>query len=98
MVSDLVTGHNCSIVCLQETKMQNLDATIVSEALGPKFVNNFTYLPTQETRGGVLLAANEDYYNLSETQIRDHTVIAKLEAKTYPVSWWLTGVYGPQSD
>ena len=45
VVKDLVTEHNCNIVCLQETKMQNLDATIVSEALGPKFANNFTYLP-----------------------------------------------------
>ena len=78
VVRDLVTEHNCSIVCLQETKMQNLDATIVLEALGPKFANSFTYLPVQETRGGVLLAVNEDYYNLSETQIRGHTVITKL--------------------
>jgi len=98
VVRDLVTEHNCSIVCLQETKMQNLDATIVPEALDPKFANNFTNLPAQDTRGGVLLAVNEDYCNLLETQIRGHTVTAKLEAKTYPISWRLIGVYGPQSD
>jgi hypothetical protein len=37
VVRDLVTEHKCSIVCLQETKIQRLTDAIVAETLGQKF-------------------------------------------------------------
>lgn len=70
VVKDLVAEHKCTIVCLQETKMEFIDDMMVKETLGPQFATSFTYLPAQATRGGVLLAMHEDYYKLSHPQHR----------------------------
>jgi hypothetical protein len=60
--------------------------------------NNFAYLPAQGTRGGALLAINEDYYKISNPMVGEFTVSAQLHATTSLAQWGLTVVYGPQGD
>jgi hypothetical protein len=55
------SGKHCNIVCLQETKIEVLNRTLVVEMLGPKFRDSFIYLPTTGVRGGVLLACTNDF-------------------------------------
>ena len=98
VVKDL-SGENCStVVCLQETKMQHIDDAVVIETLGSKFSSNYAVLPASGTRGGALLAVNEDYYRIMQCEVREHSVSAKLQATTDAVEWWITMVYGPQED
>jgi hypothetical protein len=75
-----------------------IDGDIVRDTLGPKFMQNFVYLPAQQTRGGALLAVNEDFYKLSGDVVGEFTVSAKLESTTTAEDWWITVVYGPQGD
>nr|TKW01779.1 hypothetical protein SEVIR_8G201200v2 [Setaria viridis] len=69
---------------IQETKMEEFSDILVSECLGKKFSRIYAYLPTQGTRGGILLAVNEDYYNIKEYFIKNNSITAL--------------VYGPQGD
>jgi hypothetical protein len=48
------------------------------------------------TRGGALLAVNEDYYKILQTEVRGHSVSAKLQPTTGVGEWWLPVVYSPQ--
>lgn len=98
MVRDLVQENRCAVVCLQETKMDIIDEHVVRETLGAQFARNYTYLPAQETRGEILLAAHEDFYTMSQASCGANTVTANLEATTAQVDWWIIGVYGPQDD
>ena len=65
-VNELVRDTGATIVCLQETKLQSMDQGAVSRTVGPKFANSFAILPAAQTRGGILLAVNEDFFDLSD--------------------------------
>ena len=68
---------------------------MIAHTLGPKFLNNFAFLPASQTRGGILLVASEDYFLISDTL---NTVTAKVTMRADASTWWITVVYGPQSD
>jgi len=51
VVRDLVSETRATIVTLHETKLDFIDAALVSEILGHRFVNNFVVLPANGTRG-----------------------------------------------
>jgi hypothetical protein len=48
-VSLLVKDTTSSIVCLEETKLQNVDAAVVRRMVGAKFTGNFIVLPAAQT-------------------------------------------------
>ena len=48
-VYELVRTTAATIVCLQETKMQVMDHSVVSRTVGTKFVNSYTVLPADHT-------------------------------------------------
>jgi len=98
VVRDLARDTACTIACLQETKMQAIDDAIVCESLGPSFRASHVFLPASGTRGGALLAVHEDYYRILQTEVRGHSVSAKLQPTTGVGEWWLTVVYGHQED
>ena len=75
-VSLLVRDTASTIVCLQETKMQNLDQGVVRRTVGAKFANTSAVLPATQTRGGLLIAVNEDYFQLSDQHLSTHVVTA----------------------
>ena len=54
-IRSLLNTTGASIVCLQETKMALVCSSVVLDTLGSEF-DDYTYLPAQGTRGGILLA------------------------------------------
>lgn len=98
VVKDLVFDTRCTVACLQETKIQHVDTAVVNETLGHQFIQNFVFLPAQQTRGGALLAVHQDFYKIIDSRVGTFSVSAKIEATTSLQEWWLTVVYGPQGD
>ena len=86
-----------TIVCFQETKLAHVSDTIVVDTLGPSF-EDFFFLPTDGTRGGILLAWQSSTISLSNPLIGEHHVTALVSSLAGEGHWWLTGVYGPQDD
>ncbi|KAG2647125.1 hypothetical protein PVAP13_2KG561932, partial [Panicum virgatum] len=79
VVRDLAQDTKASIVCLQEMKMQTIDRDVIIESLGQRFAEQFAFLPPTGTRGGALLAVDENYYRIVQTDIRVHSVSAQIE-------------------
>ena len=52
VVRDLVQETRATIVSIQETKLQSFTPQLVTETLGPKFVQSYVFLPANGTRGG----------------------------------------------
>lgn len=98
VVRDMVQDYSCTIVALQETKLDLVQAADISESLGDKFSRQFAYLPAQGTRGGALIAVDEDYYTITQSEYRQHTVTVCISSAQCVSSWWITVVYGPQGD
>jgi len=98
VVFDLARDTRCTIACLQETKLAVVQDQIVRETLGQRFASNFVFLPAEGTRGGALLAVDEDHYSIIASGHRHFSVSAKLRSVEENNEWWLTVVYGPQRD
>lgn len=99
-VRTLVQDLNPHIVCLVETKLDSVPPMLVSSMLGMNFVD-YAFLPAAGTRGGILIAAREPDIWLSDITIGCYS--ATVAVRTAPpgqadIPWWLSTVYGPQSD
>lgn len=92
----VVVSANPSIVCFQETKVENVSLDLIRQCLGNKF-EHYYYLPAVGTRGGILIAWDHTAVTLSNPHTTTNTLTALVQPHGAPV-WWLTGVYGPQSD
>jgi exonuclease III len=90
----------CNIVCLQETKIENMTRALVVEMLGPRFGDNFICLPAIGVRGGVLLACTSDFQLIAEplTAGCQYSISGTVLNRTDNTTWSITGVYGPQED
>lgn len=61
VVRDQVQETGCTIVGLQETKMEHIDDRVVTESLGTRFREQYLVLPSEGASGGILLAVDKDY-------------------------------------
>jgi exonuclease III len=93
-----VRSTGATIVCLQETKLQTVDQNIVSRTVGPRFTSSFAVLPAIQTRGGILLAVNQDFFDLSDVVLTAHAITATITMRADEIKWQITVVYGPQGD
>ncbi|KAF8662140.1 hypothetical protein HU200_056333 [Digitaria exilis] len=93
----MVQDTKATIVSLQETKLDDIDRNIVAEILGPNFTYNYVVLPAVGTRGGILLAADVDYFQTSLVDRGSHSVTARVCSMS-GCEWYITTVYGPQDD
>jgi len=75
VVRDLAQDTRCTLAALQETKLQAVTAEDIIETLGVKFSKNFVYLPAQGTRGGVIVAADEVYYNITQSRLKFDSIL-----------------------
>jgi len=98
VVKDLLQDKRCTIATLQETKLENVTAEDIIEILGARFRTQFAFLPAQGTRGGAIVAVDEDFYSIINSEFREHTVSVCLASTQCLATWWLTVVYGPQGD
>lgn len=87
-----------TIVCLQESKLQFVDSTIISHAIGPRFANNFAFLPADGTRGGIILACDDIFFTLPDVLLGSYSLSAKITMLAEGLQWSITVVYGPQPE
>lgn len=79
VVKDMVGEYKATIVTLQETKLNLVDNAMISETLGAKFTANFVALPADGTKGGIILAVDEDYYVIANTELGAHSVTTHFQ-------------------
>lgn len=75
-----------------------MDLGAIRRTMGTKFTINFMVLPAAQTRGGILLAAHEDFFQLTDHHLPTHTVTATCTMRADGTKWQLIVVYGPQGD
>lgn len=71
-------------------------SSIVLDTLGSEF-DGSTYLPADDTRGGILIAWKSRAVTISDSLFTQNAITVKVCAPS-GTPWWLTTVYGPQSD
>lgn len=96
VVQNFVTDLKCNLVCLQETKINDITRTLVLETLGQRFANNFISLPAIGTRGGILIACMDDFeLSIVPLVAGVHSISGMIRDRSDGACWSITGVYGP---
>jgi exonuclease III len=89
-----VVSSGVDVVCLQETKMQDISRFLVIRMLGPDFAN-FVFRPSIGASGGILVAWKDHINWAGVSRVDDHSM-SIIFHHVDDVEWWLTCVYGPQ--
>ncbi|XP_073353529.1 uncharacterized protein [Aegilops tauschii subsp. strangulata] len=97
-VRDLIRDYNATIVCLQETKLDHVDDTLIESILGPSFTASYHVLPVVGSRGGMIMAVSDAYFRLSDFQATLGSISATVTMLVDCVDWTLSCVYGPQGE
>lgn len=97
-VREMVTSTHATIICLQETKLQQIDDFVITSMLGSRFTANYSYLSASGIRGGILVAVSDDHFNLASTTCTANTITVTVKMLDDGAEWSLTSVYGPQGD
>lgn len=88
-IHETITATPCHIVCLQETKLENVDPFIAS-LLGGYRLKSFAQRPSIGTRGGILLLWNENFVNVQDVNIGAFFLSAKVSVSSSGESFKLT--------
>jgi exonuclease III len=71
-IKQVIQLHKPSVVNLQETKLAEISVPLIARCLGSAYADNFSYLPADGTRGGILLACKDITYQFSDVLIKTH--------------------------
>ena len=82
----------------KETKISTWTHSLLVETIGAELANNVAFLPSVGASGGILIAASNCFFDISQPHLTAHTVSATITMLVENKTWTITGVYGPQSD
>lgn len=85
-IKHMISLNRPDIVCLQETKMTVIDDTIVTEALGSTFTDNYRFLPADGTRGGILITSSSSQMKLHNQHLTQNTISVLVQDELRDVS------------
>ena len=94
VVCDLVASSSCQIVCMQESKLENVDAFTAAH-LGGYRLKQFAQRPANGTRGGILMLWDETKVQATDVVQGTFTLSSLFSIIGSDVSFKLTTVYGP---
>jgi len=97
-VRNPVLSTGATIVCLQKIKISTWTRSLLVETIGVELANNVAFLPSVGASGGILIAASDRFFNISQPHLTAHTVSTTITMLAENKTWTITGVYGPQSD
>ena len=95
-VHETIAASSCHLVCIQDSKLQNVDP-FVATYLGGQRLKNFAQRPADGTKGGILLLWDESTVSVTDVQMGVYFLSASVALKNTsdPKTFKLTTVYGP---
>jgi exonuclease III len=98
-VRHTILSTGASIICLQETKISNWSNVLLKETVGARLANQTFHLPSLGASGGILIAADLDYFDMVIIPCASvYSISVRIRSRLVDEVWDLTGVYGPQHD
>lgn len=89
-----IASSSCHVVCLQETKLNNVDQ-FTAAFLGGHRLRSFAQRPATGTRGGILLLWDDLLVEASNVTNTSYCLSAMIRVRATDVVFKFTSVYGP---
>lgn len=94
LVKDAILSCRRNVVCLQETKLQAVEAAKASSFL-PFSLKSFFSMPASGSAGGLLVAWDQDYVSATEIFRNQYCISVNLSSVSDNNNFCLTTVYAP---
>ncbi|XP_072151134.1 uncharacterized protein [Setaria viridis] len=96
-VLKLLQASRPMLVCLQESKLEEITDSLAVEFLGQR-LSSFSYLPALGVSGGIILAWDDDHIQAGSVSLKEFSLTATVTQRLTNVSFIITVVYGPATD
>lgn len=96
VVRSMVYQCKCSILCLQESKLDSFSDEDRTD-IGGSLLQGAVSMPALGTRGGMIILWDKSQYTLSDVAIREFSISALVKPLD-GCPWTITSVYGPHDD
>ena len=93
-IRETITATPCHLVCLQETKLEQVDLSMASSLGGPR-LKRFAQRPAIGTRGGILLLWDENFLEVKDISSGSFFLSATITIACNNTSFKFTTIYGP---
>jgi exonuclease III len=93
-VNETIASSACTVACLQESKLQNLDASSAA-FIGGFRLRSFVHLPAVGTKGGVIILWDDTVLQGTDVLAGTYCQSLTLTSIRDDFSFRLTSVYGP---
>jgi exonuclease III len=95
-IRQVINSIKPDLICMQETKVENMDVACIRNSLGHEYEVDFVTLPAEGSRGGILIAANASVRHLTNPLTTNYTILVTVHDIRGNTNWMLTSIYGPQ--
>ena len=95
VVKDALVSVAPAVICLQETKLRDVNRFKAHSFLPPHFTNTIQYVNAAGSRGGILTAWNTNTFTLDTFISRRHTLTTVLSSTASEQYFSITNVYAP---
>jgi exonuclease III len=89
-----INESECDIICLQETKCETFDWSLIRKFY-PKRFNSFVFSPSRGASGGIIVLWNSSIFSGLLLEVKRFGVIVNFTSTHNNDSWNLCCVYGP---
>jgi exonuclease III len=96
-VRNKIEESGCSIICLQETKLQSVDMHIVKK-FTPRRYDKFDFVPSLGASGGILVIWNSAHFLGMSLDKQPFGLTISFTSQFNSAMWKLTTIYGPCHD
>jgi exonuclease III len=93
-VRQKIDESQCSIICLQETKMEYFDHRII-RGFCPKRFDNFVYSPSVGASGGIIFLWSFAIFSGTLVELQRFSIVINFTSTHNSENWTLVSVYGP---
>ena len=93
-VRNKIEESGCSIICLQETKIQSFDLPLIRK-FAPRCFDKFDFVASHGASGGILLVWNSAIFSGIMIDKQSFGLTVNFTSLLNLDSWKLTAVYGP---
>jgi exonuclease III len=73
---ELVKAERLSLMCIQESKLDDVSGYDIMQMFGPGF--DYSFLPADHTRGGIIVAWRSSVWSLSSVSTRTYSLSANV--------------------
>lgn len=84
-----------SIICIQESKLADINLFKAKSILPPNFSSSFVHAPADGSRGGIITAWDSSLFTLLNHLVRPHTLTTTFACNASDLDFTVTNTYGP---